>query len=74
MIIGERIEIDPDVCFGKPRIRGTRIFISLILEWLEAGKTFEEIIDAYPDLTREDIIAVIRYARKLIEDEKIVVV
>ena len=74
MIIGERIEVDPNICFGKPRIRGTRIFISLILEWLDAGKTFEEIIEAYPDLTREDIIAVIRYARKLIEDEKIVVV
>jgi uncharacterized protein (DUF433 family) len=72
MIIEDRIEIDPDICYGKPRIKGTRIFISIILEWLEAGKSFEEIIDAYPNLTREDIIAVIRYARKLIEDEKIV--
>ncbi|MCK4780436.1 MAG: DUF433 domain-containing protein, partial [Candidatus Lokiarchaeota archaeon] len=39
-------------------------------EWLEAGKTFEEIIDAYPELSKEDISAIVRYARKSIEEEK----
>ncbi len=72
MIIEDRIEIDPQICHGKPCIRGTRIMVSIILEWLEAGKTFNEIIAAYPSLSKEDIAAALRYARKLIEDEKIV--
>jgi uncharacterized protein (DUF433 family) len=72
MIIEDRIEIDPEICHGKPCIKGTRIMISIILEWLEAGKTFDEIIDAYPSLNKEDISAAIRFARKLAEDEKIV--
>ena len=70
MVIGERIETDPEICHGKPCIKGTRIMISIILEWLEAGKTFEEIMDAYPELSKEDISATVRYARKLIEEEK----
>jgi uncharacterized protein (DUF433 family) len=70
MVIEERIEIDPKICHGKPRIKGTRIIISIILEWLEAGKTFEEIMDAYPELSKEDISATVRYARKFIEEKK----
>jgi len=69
MINEERIEINPEICHGKPRIKGTRIMISIILEWLEAGKSFEEIIDAYPDLSQKDISAAIRYARKFLEEE-----
>jgi uncharacterized protein (DUF433 family) len=69
MIDEERIDINPEICHGKPRIKGTRIMISLILEWLETGKTFEEIIDSYPQLTKDDISAAIRYARKYIEEE-----
>ncbi len=69
MINEERIDINPEICHGKPRIKGTRIMISLILEWLESGKSFEEIIKAYPQLTKEDISAAIRYARKFIEEE-----
>lgn len=69
MIDEERIEINPEICHGKPRIKGTRIMISIILEWLEAGKNFEEIIEAYPDLSNKDISASIRYARKLLEEE-----
>jgi uncharacterized protein (DUF433 family) len=70
MVIEERIETDPEICHGKPRIKGTRIIISIILEWIEAGKTFEEIMDAYPELSKEDISATVRYARKSIEEEK----
>jgi uncharacterized protein (DUF433 family) len=61
MELEERIEIYP----GKPRIKGTRIMISIILEWLEAGKSFEEIVNAYPSISREDISAIIRYAKTL---------
>ena len=72
MIVGDRIEINPEICHGKPCIKGTRIMVSIILEWLEAGKTFQEILEAYPSLQEEDISAAVRFARKLVEDEKIV--
>ncbi len=65
MQIEERIAIDPEICHGKPRIKGTRIMVSIILEWLEAGKNFEEILEAYPQLEKEDISAAIRFAKKL---------
>lgn len=57
----ERISIDPNVCFGKPCIRGTRIWVSLILDLLAAGSSQEEIIAEYPELTPEDIRAAIAY-------------
>lgn len=71
MIIENNIEIDPEICHGKPRIKGTRIMVSIILEWIEAGKSFDEIIKAYPDLSKEDISSAVKFARKLVEDEKI---
>ena len=72
MIVEDRIEINPEICHGKPCIKGTRIMISIILEWLEAGKSFDEIIEAYPTLKKDDISAAIRFARKLAEDERLV--
>jgi uncharacterized protein (DUF433 family) len=71
MKIKDRIEVDPEICHGKPRIKGTRVMISIIFEWLESGKTFDEIVDAFPSLTKDDIAASIKYARKLVDDEKI---
>ncbi len=53
----DRISIDPNVCFGKPCIRGTRIWVSLILDYLASGMTVEEVIQEYPYLTYEDILA-----------------
>ena len=61
----ERISIDPKVCFGKPCIRGTRIWVSLIVENLAAGIPEEEILTAYPSLSKEDIRAALAYAAKL---------
>jgi len=52
-----RISIDPNVCFGKPCIRGTRIWVSLIVENLAEGITEAELLTAYPQLTIEDIRA-----------------
>lgn len=56
-----RISINPNVCFGKPCIRGTRLWVSLILDFLANGMTGEEILAEYPELTREDILAAIAY-------------
>ena len=59
----------PDALRGKPRIKGTRIPISLILGYLAAGRIIEEIIKEFPDLTREQISACLVYARELSEFE-----
>ena len=57
----QRISIDPQVCFGKPCIRGTRIWVSLILDQLAGGLSVEELLTDYPQLVREDILAAIAY-------------
>lgn len=56
-----RISIDPAICFGKPCIRGTRIWVSLILDLLAAGESIEQILENYPELEREDVLAAIAY-------------
>jgi len=62
MTVTDRIEINPKVMMGKPVIRGTRITVELILRKLAEGATEEDLLDAYPRLTREDIKAAIGYA------------
>jgi len=65
----DHIASTPDVLRGKPRIKGTRIPVSLILGYLAAGSTFEDIIKEFPDLTHEQIAACLDYARDLSEFE-----
>jgi len=60
-----RITINPNVCFGKPCIRGHRIWVSLILDFLASGMTAQEILADYPDLTQEDILACIAYGAEM---------
>jgi uncharacterized protein (DUF433 family) len=60
-----RISINPDVCFGKPCIKGTRIWVSLILDLLADGMTFEDIMTDYPQLAREDILAALAYGAEM---------
>ncbi len=57
----ERISVDPAVCFGKPCIRGTRIWVSLILDLLASGMSNEEVIAEYPQLEKDDILAALAY-------------
>jgi uncharacterized protein (DUF433 family) len=61
----ERITIDPRVCHGKPCIKGTRIWVSLIVDNLAAGATENEILKAYPALTKDDIRAGLSYAAEM---------
>lgn len=61
----DRIRIDPNICFGKPCIKGTRIWVSLILDFLANGTTEKEILDDYPQLTHEDILAAIAYGAEM---------
>jgi uncharacterized protein (DUF433 family) len=61
----QRISIDPNICSGKPCIRGHRIWVSLILDLLAAGENIEEILDDYPGVTREDLLACIAYGSEM---------
>lgn len=61
----ERISIDPNICFGKPCIRGTRIWVSLILDFLASGMSIKEILEEYSSLTEEDIRAAIAYGAEM---------
>lgn len=63
-----RISVDPGVCFGKPCIRGHRIWVSLILDFLAAGDSIDEILQSYPDLQRDDILACIAYGAEMSRD------
>lgn len=60
-----RITVNPEVCFGKPCVRGTRIYMAIILDGLAEGLSPEEIIEQYPSLTIEDIRAALAYAAEL---------
>ena len=60
-----RIAVDPQVCFGKPCVRGTRIWVSLLLDFLASGATIEEILENYPQLKREDVLAAIAYGAEM---------
>lgn len=61
----DRISIDPQVCFGKPRIKGTRLWVSLLLDNLAAGMTEKELLEQYPQLTHEDVLAAIAYGAEM---------
>jgi len=58
----QMIVSDPDIMMGKPVISGTRITVELILEKLANGETFEDLIEAHPRLTRESILAALKFA------------
>lgn len=61
----KRITIDPEVCHGKPCIRGLRYPVETVLEWLASGMTTEDILADYEDLERADIQAVLAFAARL---------
>ncbi|MEW6301135.1 MAG: DUF433 domain-containing protein [Thermodesulfobacteriota bacterium] len=61
----ECISIDPRICHGKPCIKGTRIWVSLVLDFLATGESIESILQEHPHLTREDILACIAYRAEI---------
>jgi uncharacterized protein (DUF433 family) len=66
----ERIVVDPQLQAGKPVIRGTRLAVGFILELLAAGQSENEILENYPGLVREDILACLSYASYLAHEYK----
>jgi uncharacterized protein (DUF433 family) len=63
--VAERIAIHPDICNGRPVIAGTRIPVQTVMEFLGAGDSIEEVLEAYPSLKREDIYACIQFGATL---------
>ncbi len=61
----KRISINPEICFGKPCIRGHRIWVSLVLDLLASGMTVDEVLKEYPQLQPEDIYACIAYGAEM---------
>jgi uncharacterized protein (DUF433 family) len=60
-----RISIDPQVCFGKPCIRGHRIWVSLVLDLLASGVTTPEVLEQYPGIEEADVLACIAYGAEM---------
>jgi len=67
----ERISIDPNVCHGKPCIKGTRVWVSTILDNLAANESVEEILAAYPSLTPDDVRAAVAYAAEMVRERHV---
>jgi len=66
-----RITVNPKILAGKPIIKGTRISVEVILDLLANGWTTEQILENYPQLKREDITAVLKYATEILKEERV---
>ena len=66
-MLNQRIIIDSKICFGKPHIRGTRIKVSFILDLLSSELSITQILLEYPHLSKEDVMAAIKYAKNQID-------
>ena len=71
MSLDERIVLDPDILVGKPVIKGTRLAVEFIIDLLAQGWTEADILRNYPGITREDILACLRYASDVLHSEKV---
>ena len=60
-----RISIDPNICFGKPCIKGHRLWVSLILDFLASGCSVQQVLDSYPGLVEADVLACIAYGAEM---------
>jgi uncharacterized protein (DUF433 family) len=71
MSVPERISLDPNVMGGKPCIKGTRITVGLVVGLIAAGRSVDEVVAAYPDLTREDVSAALAYAAWRADEQEV---
>ena len=72
--IFKRIVCDPDILCGKPVIKGTRISVEFLMELLANNWTHEEIIENYPQIKKEDILAALEYSLSLLKEERIYII
>jgi uncharacterized protein (DUF433 family) len=64
--LSSRITVDPEICHGKPCIRGLRYPVEAILEYLAGGDTIDDLLGEFPDLEREDILACLEFSRRML--------
>lgn len=65
----DRVTVNPNVCLGQPTIRGMRITVSVVLKMLAAGKSVQDVLDAYPELEAEDVRQAMQYAAWVVSDQ-----
>lgn len=70
----EHIVVDPDVLVGKPIVKGTRISVELLLDRFADGWSYDDVLEAYPHLTREQVQAAVTFASELFKEEKYVAI
>jgi uncharacterized protein (DUF433 family) len=70
----ERITTEPDILMGKPTVKGTRISVELIVGWLAQGWTHEQLLESYPHITRDDILAALAFTAEMLRDEQYVAI
>lgn len=63
--MNDRIVIDPQICNGRPVVKGTRITVQTVMEFLAAGDSVDDVLEEYPSLTREDVLACMDWASRL---------
>ena len=71
MKYADQVTVDPEILIGKPVITGTRMSVEFVLELLANGWTYEEILNNYPQLVQEDILAAIEYSLEVMKEEKV---
>jgi uncharacterized protein (DUF433 family) len=70
----ERIVTNPDILVGKPTVKGTRLSVELILGWLAQGWTIDVLLENYPTLTRDDVLAALAFAADLMREERYIAI
>ena len=70
----ERIVTNPDILVGKPTIKGTRLSVELILGWLAQGWTIDVVLENYPTLTRDDVLAALAFAADMMREERYIAI
>ena len=70
----ERIVTDPDILVGKPSVKGTRLSVELILGWLGQGWTVDMLLENYPTLSRDDVLAALAFAADMLRDERYIAI
>lgn len=70
----ERITTEPNILMGKPTVKGTRISVELIVGWLAQGWSHEQLLESYPNITRDDILAALAFTTEMLRDEDYVAI
>ncbi len=67
--MNDRIVIDPEICNGRPVVRGTRITVQTVLEFIGAGDSITDLLEEYPSLTRDDVLACLQFSSRLMSHQ-----